>query len=474
MQKLHLFQGIKDTDSEQVHYVSRRAFKNWSASQGLELYKPLVTMQEIRSAISVRNSTELTNMLHNLKFPDGCTFAQKTWIKETILEKYPESITEEKSLVIPNDSDSLQISWNAQGEITELLWNDQPLRWNPGSVPLQWPEDLSEYKLTKEQMRSIDDYVATHFSTWNNLPESLTISRKESGLPVSLCIIPDPQGKVSRVIMLISGKGVGVIGKGGERTIKHGYDLIQGMKLARKDIQSEVEISAQKKGKGPQIFAERSSSKGLQVFESVYSGSLDKLLISPLSLREIEGIARDLLKSLASFHRQPGEDGIPSYHGDIKPENILWREDDEGKLEVVLSDFGSANANRGNAGTREYYSPESVALLATPGLKYDRRTPLYTQFRHQNAQKADVWAMGLTLLKLMTQGKDLPLINQVFEGKNFFEQMHRAFSQVTQEQIDREISALQESHHPRSEIWDLIRRMLVIDVNERSSSSSLI
>lgn len=473
MQKLHLFQGIKDT-SGQVHYVSRKAFKKWSISHGLELYKPLVTIQEIRNAISIRNSTQLTNVLEYLKFPEGFTSAQKDWIRKTIHDQYPESITEAANLVIDNDSDSLQISWNAQGEITELLWNDQPLRWNPGSVPLQWPKELGEYNLTREQMRSIDQYVATHFSTWNNLSEALTISRKESGLPVSLCIVPDRQGKVGRVIMLVSAKRVGVIGRGGERTIKHGYDLIHGLKLARKNIQSEIEIITQKKGKGPQIFAERSTQKGRQVFEPVYSGSLDKLVSSPLSLPEIEGIARDLLKSLASFHRQPGEDDIPSYHGDIKPENILWRRDDEGKLEVVLSDFGGANADQGASGTREYYSPESVALLATPRLKYDRRTPLYTQFRQDNAQKADVWAMGLTLLKLMTQGKDLPSINRVFEGKNFFKGMNEAFSKVTQEQIDQEIRALQMEHFPQSEIWDLIKRMLVIDVNQRYSASSLI
>lgn len=466
MQKLHLFQGIKDTEGT-VHYVSRGAFKKWSTSHGLELYKPLVTMEEIRNEINIRNSTQLTNVLENLKIPNGCTATQKRWIREMVSKA---EMPEEKKLVVAHDPDSLQISWNDLGEITELLWNDQPLSWNPGDVALQWPKDLEEYKLTREQMRSIDQYVATHFSTWNNLSEALTISKKDSGLPVSLCVVPDAQGKVNRVIMLISGKEVGVIGKGGERTIKHGYDLIHGLKLARKNIQSEIEIITQKKGKGPQIFAERSTQKGRQVFEPVYSGSLDKLVSSPLSLQEIEGIARDLLKSLALFHRQQGEDDIPSYHGDIKPENILWRRDDEGKLEVVLSDFGGANANQGVSGTMTYMSPESIALLATPGLIYDQRTPLYTEFRRENAQKADVWAMGLTLLELMTQGKTLPSIQRVFEGKPFFEVKHQAFSQVTQDQLDQEIRGLQAEHFPQSEIWDLIKRMLVIDVKQRSSS----
>lgn len=474
--KLHLIQEIKDVETREVHYVSRRAFKKWSNSEGLDLFKPTVTMDQIRTAIQMRNSGQISFILQNLKFPAGLTSAQKKWIRETIEKELPEGITKVTSRTITDPSapkNQLRISWNAKGVVSSILWNGQPLRWKADQVALRWPENLPALKLTKGEMRSIDEYVTHQFSTWNNFTQSLIISKKESGLPVSLCIVPDHQGKVARVIMLLGEERVGLIGRGGERKVKHAFDLLHGTKLAKKEIQTEVEKSAQRKAKGPEIWA--SGAKGTKqfVFEEVYAGSLDKMLTQPLSDQQIEGMARDLLKQLAAFHSKPGERGIPSFHGDIKPANILWRMNDEDKMEVVISDFGAANISRGFGGTRAFLSPELVEVLATPGLEYERKTILMDYFRKEHAQNADVWAMGLTFLQLLTEGKLLKSIDQA-TASSFIEKIRIAMKKLNQAQINLELNELQKLHHPDSVVWDLVKKMLVINPLERHSASSLI
>ena len=72
-------------------------------------------------------------------------------------------------------------------------------------------------------------------------------------------------------------------------------------------------------------------------------------------------------------------------HRDIKPENILLSENDE----VKLSDFGLGTDDfdsKLKSGTRQYMAPE---ILSITGQKI-------------NNQLLDIWAIGITLLVMLT------------------------------------------------------------------------
>ena len=86
-------------------------------------------------------------------------------------------------------------------------------------------------------------------------------------------------------------------------------------------------------------------------------------------------------------------------HNDIKPENILYKIDENDKITVKISDFGQVLKFGGTPG---YASPENFS------------EPLLS--------KSDIWSFGKTLLYLYTSPEvfkcltQIPLIHEV----NFF------------------------------------------------------
>lgn len=116
---------------------------------------------------------------------------------------------------------------------------------------------------------------------------------------------------------------------------------------------------------------------------------------TPLPLVAVETIALGLIDALAYLHSGP-KGGEPVLHRDIKPGNILF--DAEGT--AMLADFGSATVlgeikrqryrhTNPHHGTTAFAPPEMV------------RNPDYAP-----TEKADIWALGATLLCLLT-GEEL-------------------------------------------------------------------
>ena len=104
-------------------------------------------------------------------------------------------------------------------------------------------------------------------------------------------------------------------------------------------------------------------------------GSLDDRLVNVGSFPEerVFEWGLELCETLAFVH------GKQIVHHDIKPQNILFAEDDT----IKLGDFGVANRN---VGTRLYMPPEMLL-----GERVSRTDP-----------RVDVYALGLTLLELLT------------------------------------------------------------------------
>ena len=105
------------------------------------------------------------------------------------------------------------------------------------------------------------------------------------------------------------------------------------------------------------------------------AGSLDERLVDAGSFPEEQVFewGLELCETLAFVH------GKEIVHHDIKPQNILFAEDDT----IKLGDFGIANRN---GGTRLYLPPEMLL-----GERVSRTDP-----------RVDVYALGLTLLELLT------------------------------------------------------------------------
>ncbi|NGX43634.1 MAG: hypothetical protein K940chlam7_01933, partial [Chlamydiae bacterium] len=162
-------------------------------------------------------------------------------------------------------------------------------------------------------------------------------------------------------------------------------------------------------------------------------------LHNPMLATEIlKFVIRDILTGLKTIHAK----GI--YHLDIKPENIVFTKDGT----AYITDFGCAKkAERGRAqmswetiGDNRYFSPERLQA-SREGSYYD-------------AEKADVWAAGMTALQMI---KDMSPLELFEMPRDFTKRVHVCTQEYFQEKLQR----LQQLQKPEErDIWYMIQGLL--------------
>jgi serine/threonine protein kinase len=164
----------------------------------------------------------------------------------------------------------------------------------------------------------------------------------------------------------------------------------------------------------------------------------------------IAHVAKSLITGLQQMHQSH------IYHLDMKPANFVINHDGE----VSLIDFGCSQRVSGNdgiivGGTGDtcYYSPERLAHARrnTEGLETDEINP------HFFGAKADAWALGVTLLILMT--KDSP-----FWQADIWQRLRSWDSAF----FTKKLAEIPELQQPaKDSIWAVIKGLLEVDHAKR-------
>lgn len=134
-------------------------------------------------------------------------------------------------------------------------------------------------------------------------------------------------------------------------------------------------------------------TKVLYILTKTYSNNLRNFIIAnKVNKNNFKQIAMQLLKGLDSMH------SVGIAHRDLKPDNILIN---EGTLEVVVADLGSAKKIESNGGgisyicSRAYRAPELLLGSTVYGTAID------------------LWSLGCVLVEMITEST-----NRFFKGKN--------------------------------------------------------
>lgn len=418
-----------------------------------------------------------------LQFPEDVDSDSKELIERFVSEKLPlfersglESMVFESegdppfSIHFKQSDNKLVIYLEAEGMKSFNL-----LKGKEKELILHWPE-AEKLGLSQDELDELKAYVKENKQDFaaRKLEKPLKIERKTENIPLSLLLVPDATGRVSRIILLPRSEKVGIVGRGAFKEVKHAYDLTRGEQLVKKFMakkESKIVRGLQDQDAVLKVRAERKKEveekRGVQHFEPLATGTLESLITKKLSRKEKIDLVGGLLKALKEFHDKSVDSNSNYYHGDIKPANILYKKMPDGTYKVFLSDFGFANRTSGYAGTTEWVSPEHA-----------RRWHAKDQNKKIQGQALDVWAMGL-LIGSVLKGYELPdhLFNDIVkehhrnEGEKI--PLHKKILGklilLDQSMMDRFITRFRPlTRDPQlNKAWDIVQRMLTVDSGDR-------
>ena len=173
-------------------------------------------------------------------------------------------------------------------------------------------------------------------------------------------------------------------------------------------------------------------------------------------------ILRDLIYFMASTLNSLHSAGLA--HMDVKPKNILWREIND-KIEFRLCDLGfvcETKTRRCKNGTTTYISPDAADAFLQNGNSIDVDI----------AKGYDIWAFGLSLYKVITDGKNL------FDYKHCNDTNHKRNcileieSKLKQKDIDKKVNTA--AKHYGDHVKSIMLKCLQVNPEERIKSDELL
>ena len=107
----------------------------------------------------------------------------------------------------------------------------------------------------------------------------------------------------------------------------------------------------------------------------------------PMTIELIFSFLHDVCQGIRHLHSHN------IIHGDLKPDNILYKTENTGKVSFILCDFGNSfeigEKNKSNTQTLAYRAPETLKGSAN--------------------EKIDIWGIGCILYECLTGNPLLPL-----------------------------------------------------------------
>jgi hypothetical protein len=334
-------------------------------------------------------------------------------------------------------------------------------------IQFYWPDDAALLGLTEEEMQKLDDFIEENREALNQeeLEHPRKIERKEEGIPLSLLLVPGGDGKVGRIILLPRSEVVGIVGKGSSKAVKKAYDLTSGEFLVKKIASEKEGIIVRQLQDQKRVLKLRAETKKevegkvkVRQYELLGDGTVGNLINRSLTKNQKIQVIKQLLKALKAFHEKTTNDGARYYHGDIKPENILFKIDSDGNIRIFLSDFGFTNKRTGIAGTPAWVSPEQ-------GTRW-HKSHQHEPYDHQIlGNELDVWGMGLVMASILS-GR--AFCDTFLTGDHKGEVLE-SLSKLTQSGVDEQIHSYRnlERDSELQSLWDIIRGMLSVNPQER-------
>lgn len=509
LSKIGFVQAISDEHS-QIHYVSKAAFKKWASRWNIEAKNEVLSLGFLCDEAHVQNLVKkldarlIKEKIAKFNFHGEVTPEEQQKIEAFMVRhllSHSKPGDQRYFCAGPQLPRGFRAEWDQYGDLARVTLfgigksdldaqsvdlfrtmqgSNRPARTMDSYI--HWPKNVKrEIGITPKQQLDVDNYIRTNFETLKRVgAEAKRLKGKDTGLPISLLLVPDEQGQLKKIILIPDTSKVGIVGFGGQRMVKSAFDLTEGHRLVRKKVSSTEQRALESMQQSPQsseTVALRKKKIGHlevdQQFEMREDGTLEDLLWVPMTSVEQVNMAKGLLAQLKEFHEKKTEDNVPAFHSDIKPKNILFRASPQGGYELTISDFGIANIVEGVAGSFSNSAPEHLRALFRAQVV--QNYPISSGVERHNreyGQANDAWGMGIVLFAIVTQGQTLPYIYQtITEWGSGTKESWEHLSQVKQDTVDRNIRAMKNRYSPESPLWPVIQQLLQVDPQVRITAA---
>jgi hypothetical protein len=267
LSKMGLVQAISDEKSK-VHYVSKSAFKKWASRWNIEAKNEVLSLGALIQEVSIQNQVResgsrlIREKINTFDFHAEVTPEQQAKIEAFMVRHLPFTSKPGDQRYFcegPNLPRGFRAEWDENGDLARVsLFGIGKSDLDDFSVDLfrtsqganrpkrtidsyiHWPKNVKrEIGISPKQQIEIDRYIRTNFAKMQNVGnQPKRLKWKETGLPISLLLVPDQQGQLKKIILIPDTSRVGIVGEGGQRLVKSAFDLTEGHQLVRKKLSS--------------------------------------------------------------------------------------------------------------------------------------------------------------------------------------------------------------------------------------------